>query len=143
MPVGCTRSARIFLHSQVDSGIFPNGRKIVPRNSEPVPIFAVSEEAKTGEGRPVWIAKVIALAPWLEAPVLVSTTASATEEVSPVQGYEEHSNNMTAFGIMNVFPNRYFKIVVANTGSIVVTLAKRQLVAVAKAPQLCSFIIKR
>lgn len=97
--------------------------KFLPRNSEPVPISSVTEEVEVEEEQPVRVARTVALAPWSETTMLFSTSPSRVVEVSQIQGAKEHLNHVTAFGSMNVFSIRLFKLVVADPSSTVITLA--------------------
>lgn len=96
--------------------------------------MALSEDTKTGEGRPVWLARTITLALGSETSLLVNTSPSGVAKVSPMQGLKKHSIIMTAFGHMNVFPSRPSKLVVSNAGITVVKFAKDQRIAVTKGP---------
>lgn len=64
----------------------------------------------------------------------MSTSASEIVEVSTIKDPKQHSNYMTALGIMDILLNCHFKIVVTIPGSTVVTLAKHQRITVTKAP---------
>lgn len=109
------------LNDKYVRAIFPGESKILPYNSERAHITAVSEEAETEKERPVRVARTTTLLPCSETPVLVSTSSSGIIEPSPLQGSKKHSNHMTAFGIRDIFLNRPFRIVVANSDSIVYT----------------------
>lgn len=76
--------------------------------------MVVSEEAETKEKQLARVARTIALPTWSETPVLVSTSASEIVEVSSILGPKKHSNHMIPFEIMELFPDRPFKIVVVN-----------------------------
>lgn len=115
--------------------VFPGERKIVAYNSESVPILVVFGKSERKEKRPFRVVRTTNLAPLSEPPVLVGTSASRLVQGSPRKSAKEHTDHMTAFGIVDVFLNRPFKKVVANPDITVVTLANLQRIAVTKAPQ--------
>lgn len=67
-----------------DREIVPDKRKIVPHNSESIPILAVLKEVETEEERAIKVARMITLAPPSETPVPVGTSPSGIVEVSRI-----------------------------------------------------------
>lgn len=129
--------------------IFASEKKIIPFKSLPVSILMVheAESERTEEQyddivtnimaeqyfnqEVVQVVRTVIFKPLSQTFVLVATDANGVVQIDALTQFERNYPRIVIHSLMNVFPQGFIYLIVDNSSTSVITLAKHQRVAIA------------